>query len=239
MGNTPKNTATYFPHFIGKGRKIQTIDHRYGNDGYATWYRLLEMLCQANGHYLLIKSDEDLMYLASYCRISNAMLNDILSDLATMGEIDREFLSHGVIWSRKFSESLRPLYKKRVGGCMTREQVAAAVGIELVPEKKKASKPREKKVKEVPSVEEFLEHCKTIPGINYAAYEHAFRSKYEAWVSNGWKDGYGKEIKDWKSKIKNVLPHLKPMYTAGNRPVIVKQTSANSADATNWSSDEE
>jgi hypothetical protein len=37
------------------------------------------------------------------------------------------------------------------------------------------------------------------------------KSKIETWQENGWKDGHNKPIKNWKAKIKNTIPFLKPM----------------------------
>ena len=32
--------------------------------------------------------------------------------------------------------------------------------------------------------------------------------KYEAWVENGWKNGFDKPIKNWKTSLLNTIPHL-------------------------------
>lgn len=37
----------------------------------------------------------------------------------------------------------------------------------------------------------------------------ALNLKYQAWVENEWKDGNGKKIKNWKTKLLNTLPYLK------------------------------
>lgn len=63
----------------------------------------------------------------------------------------------------------------------------------------------------IPSESEFLEYCKTIKEYPFDEYEYAIKSKYESWIANGWKDGHDNKIKNWKSKIKNTLPHLKPI----------------------------
>ena len=41
--------------------------------------------------------------------------------------------------------------------------------------------------------------------------DYAIKSKYEAWKDNGWKDGNGKEIKNWKTTLRNTMPYLKPI----------------------------
>ena len=57
----------------------------------------------------------------------------------------------------------------------------------------------------IPTLEEFL---------NYADMSHDFKypltAKYEQWVAEGWKDGHGKKIKNWKTKLKNTIPYLRP-----------------------------
>lgn len=55
----------------------------------------------------------------------------------------------------------------------------------------------------------FLDYCKQVLGEKYQAMEFSLKAKYEQWKENKWKDGYGKEIKNWKIKIKNTIPHLK------------------------------
>jgi len=71
-----------------------------------------------------------------------------------------------------------------------------------------------KEVKEIPSLIIFLEHaqeeCKKA-NLNFNDLKYSIQSKYESWVSAGWKDGNGNIIKIWKSKFNNTLPHLKPI----------------------------
>lgn len=63
----------------------------------------------------------------------------------------------------------------------------------------------------IPTINEFLDFFKSINEFDYNAYLYSVTSKYESWVSNGWKDGNDSEIKNWKAKLKNTLPHLKPI----------------------------
>jgi len=60
--------------------------------------------------------------------------------------------------------------------------------------------------KGIPTFEEFKSYAlEKKPKINL---EH-LRNKYDAWVVNGWKDGNDKDIKNWKSKLLQTLPHMK------------------------------
>ena len=44
----------------------------------------------------------------------------------------------------------------------------------------------------------------------------ALNFKYESWKENGWKNGNGKKIKNWKSTLLNTLPYLKEKSCAKN-----------------------
>jgi len=64
--------------------------------------------------------------------------------------------------------------------------------------------------KHIPSWDEFKEY-----GLEYAKKKsiqldlEKLEVKYDAWVANGWKDGYGKPIKVWKSKVIGSIPYMK------------------------------
>lgn len=51
MARPTKETVDYFPHFVKCGRTIFILESKYGNDGYAFWFKLLEILGDTEGHY--------------------------------------------------------------------------------------------------------------------------------------------------------------------------------------------
>ena len=60
--------------------------------------------------------------------------------------------------------------------------------------------------KSIPAREEFIKYClEKKKDVDPAAAG----LKFDSWKENGWKDGYGKPIKNWKSKALNTIPHLK------------------------------
>lgn len=69
---------------------------------------------------------------------------------------------------------------------------------------------KEQSTNNKPTEIEFLNYCKSFLK-NYGDYEGTLKAKYEQWVEAKWKDGYGKPIVNWKTKIKNTMPYLKPM----------------------------
>lgn len=92
--------------------------------------------------------------------------------------------------------------------------------------------PKPKKEIVIPDLFEFLEYVKTIPEYQsqFESLKFSIQSKYESWIDNGWKDGNGSKILKWKSKIKNVLPYLKPQQNATitnfTKPTITDRNKA-------------
>jgi hypothetical protein len=71
------------------------------------------------------------------------------------------------------------------------------------------------KDKDKPTEKEFIDYLvETLPDINSewtnGRATRAAKSRFETYVDSGWKDGNGKEIKNWKLKAKNAIKHEKP-----------------------------
>lgn len=76
------------------------------------------------------------------------------------------------------------------------------------------------KKEKYPTLEEFMTYCKeelTKNGFDFSTYKFSLESKYLSWSENEWKDGFNKKIKSWKAKIRNVLPHLKPIQPLSHK----------------------
>jgi len=84
-------------------------------------------------------------------------------------------------------------------------------------------------LKKIPEEEEFVLHCKELLQDRFPAYEFSLRSKYRTWVDDGWKDGFKKPIKNWKNKIANTLPYLKPTPNANTRTDKYAEAARNAA----------
>lgn len=71
---------------------------------------------------------------------------------------------------------------------------------------------KEKEIKEqkikFPEFPEFLEYAKTLktwqPG-----FENQLEAKFNQWSEEGWRDGHGNKIKNWKTKIQNTIIYFK------------------------------
>lgn len=109
-----KNVAEYFPHFAADSRTKSILESRFGNDGYAFWFKLLELLCKTDGHSYDCRNALDWEYLLGYTRVSAETAGQILDLLAGMGKIDQPLWADGqTIWCQALVENLRPVYEKR------------------------------------------------------------------------------------------------------------------------------
>ena len=114
MSRISKNVAEYFPHFAADSRTKSILESRFGNDGYAFWFKLLELLCKTDGHSYDCRSALDWEYLLGYTRVSAETAGQILDLLAGMGKIDQPLWADGqTIWCQALVENLRPVYEKR------------------------------------------------------------------------------------------------------------------------------
>jgi hypothetical protein len=55
MAREQRRDVDYFPHECNHGRKMHIIESKYGNNGYAAWFKLLEELGKANNHYMIYR----------------------------------------------------------------------------------------------------------------------------------------------------------------------------------------
>jgi hypothetical protein len=60
-----------------------------------------------------------------------------------------------------------------------------------------------------PTVEEFVQYYFSELSFQFPEREFSVRAKYESWIEAGWKDGNGSKIRNWKTKLKNTIPHLR------------------------------
>lgn len=108
-----KNVVDYFPHYIGNGKKMMYIERKFGNDGYATWFKILEKLASTDHHFLDINDPIELSFLAEKCNLENERFLLICDELAALNQIDKQLWEVGIIWSQKFVDSVADAYKRR------------------------------------------------------------------------------------------------------------------------------
>ncbi len=116
MARPIKAGVDYFPHDTDTtGKKtLFTLESRFGNDGYAFWFKLLEILGTQEGLYFDCGNLSNWLFLVAKTRINEDTATEILDTLAQIEAIDSELWNEfKVVWVQKFADRLSVLYNKR------------------------------------------------------------------------------------------------------------------------------
>lgn len=150
MARPKKETVDYFPHQCKHGRTMYILEQKYGNDGYAFWFKLLELLGDTAGHYLDLNDDATFEFLQAKTRLGEDICCEILDLLAKLGAIDPELWESKVIWCQNFVDGISDVYRNRRMETPSRpsfyEQKPGAAGVST--DENPQSKVKETKVNE-------------------------------------------------------------------------------------------
>jgi len=113
MARPHRATVEYFPHFCNSGTTKFVLQERFGNDGYAFWYRLLELLGRTDNHFYNFSKPQSWEFLLAETFVDSATANRILETLAELETIDAELFEKKIIWCQKFVDNLASLYARR------------------------------------------------------------------------------------------------------------------------------
>lgn len=123
MGRQQKQTAEYFPHFVKESKTLFILERRWGNDGYALWYKLLELLCRTDGHAYDFSNPANREYFLALAKLDEETVEEIMRCLVELGNVDRELWEQDrVIWVQNLVNNLDGLYSKRVSQRPTKPQ---------------------------------------------------------------------------------------------------------------------
>lgn len=114
-GRYQKQTVDYFPHYVAHGRVLYIMETTWGNEGYAAFYKLLEVLGKSEGHYFDARTCEAKEFLAASMGVSPEVCELMIEKLVKVGVLDRVLWEKArVIWMQSFVDSLDAAYRKRV-----------------------------------------------------------------------------------------------------------------------------
>ncbi len=217
MARPESNTVSYFPFYCEEGKKMHYLEETYGNDGFATFVKLLRELAKTDNHYLDLSKKTTVMFLAAKCKVTVITLELIINDLVELGKFDKVLWSENkIIWCEDFINSIQDAYIKRKSNCMTYEGLLSLLvsfgvrkldNLPLKGDINTQRKEEEIKVKKSrvnkgvftpPSFIDFQDYCKENGFLNIA--ERAFKGYSE----NDWKDSKDNPVLNWKSKLQNV-----------------------------------
>jgi hypothetical protein len=132
MARPKKATVDYFPHVTEHRKTMFILETKWGNDGYASWFKILEKLGSSDGHFLDCREEISLTYLAAYCRVSEEILTKIIDTLAYLNAIDRNLWRQKVIFCQRFIDGVKDAYRKRLDNFPTREKVFAVLSLSVI-----------------------------------------------------------------------------------------------------------
>ena len=112
MGRTTEDKVDFYSHYPG-GRMVSSLRKKFGNDGYAVYWLILDEIAGCEGHFLDLSKDNDLEDFALECMVSDELFLKIVDWICSRGRFDSEAWARKGIWCQKFVDKLEAVYKKR------------------------------------------------------------------------------------------------------------------------------
>ena len=132
MARPKKNIVDYFPHDCHKTKELGILIDIHGNDGYAFYYRLFELLGKTPEHLYRCKNSTDKMYLYKETGVDEDKATEIIQTLLELEIIDRDkWESHQMIWSQSFVDSVADVYENRITDLPTKNSFQPGNPVEV------------------------------------------------------------------------------------------------------------
>lgn len=113
MSRPQKQVVDYFSHDCIHGMTMFILESKFGNDGYAFWYKLLETIGNTPKHYINCRNNGVWEFLQAKTHCSEENAESILEMLAKLQAIDAELWAKRVIWCQNFVDRISEVYKNR------------------------------------------------------------------------------------------------------------------------------
>jgi hypothetical protein len=120
MARPERNNVDYFPFYCEDGKKMYYLEETYGNDGFATFIKILRELAKTDYHYLDLSKKQTMMFLSAKCKIDYKILDAIIKDLVDLEKFDAVLWNENkIIWCQDFIDSIQDAYIKRKNKCIS------------------------------------------------------------------------------------------------------------------------
>jgi DnaD/phage-associated family protein len=116
MARPHKQTVDYFPHYADarNGDTLTVLQARFGNDGYAFWFKLLEKLASSEGHFIDLNDPARWQLFLARSGVNELSGVEILNLLLEMKAIDSELWStNRIIWCQNLVDNVAEAYRNR------------------------------------------------------------------------------------------------------------------------------
>lgn len=115
MARPKKQVVDYFPHYCHESRTLKIAQTKFGNDAFAFWFKMLQLLGKTEGHHYDYNNIDDWLFLLSETNTPDEQKAlDILELFATLGMIDKELWEKKIIWIQHFVDNVSDAYKRRM-----------------------------------------------------------------------------------------------------------------------------
>jgi hypothetical protein len=131
-GRKDKNVVDYFPHYVTSGKTMFVLESQFGHEGYAIWFKTLELLGSSENHYIDLRDDTDLLFIISKFKTTFDRITEIYNLLARLGAIDKIMWQHKIVFSENFLKNIDGVYRKRKNEAPTKNEIFEIVGINCI-----------------------------------------------------------------------------------------------------------
>ena len=121
MSRPQKNTVDYFPHDCHQKKELEIFINKHGNEGYAFYYRLFELLGVTPDHQYDCSKSIDYQYLLTKTGVKEYIFEQLMISLVDLDIVDKELWKRKVIWVQSFVDSIADVYKTRTTQLPTKE----------------------------------------------------------------------------------------------------------------------
>jgi len=115
MARPFKQTVDYFPHYsnASSSKTLYILESKFGNDGYAFWFKLLELLANSAGHVYDVRNPIAWEFLLAKTRIDDDKAGKIMQLLVDLNAIDSELWVERLIWVQNLVDNIADAYRNR------------------------------------------------------------------------------------------------------------------------------
>ena len=109
---------------------MQVLESKWGNNGYAFWFKLLELLGSHDNHYIDCRKPAEWEFMTAKTLLDDETASNILQMLSKLEAIDSYlWMNHKVIFCPKFLSRIEDAYRRRKESFPTLEKVYSIINV--------------------------------------------------------------------------------------------------------------
>ena len=121
MARPKKNTVDYFPHDCHPNKELEIFINKHGNEGYAFYYRLFELLGVTPDHRYDCNKSVNYQYLLTKTGVKEDSFEQLMISLVDLDIVNEKQWGKKMIWVQSFVDSVAVVYEKRTTQLPTKE----------------------------------------------------------------------------------------------------------------------